>query len=51
MNLQLLINMRPQEDVVIKFVADNIMDEAYREHASSLDGMGRNFTISISYKF
>ncbi|MBO6792943.1 MAG: TonB-dependent receptor [Balneolaceae bacterium] len=51
MNLQLLINMRPQDDVTIKFVADNIMDEAYREHASSLDGMGRNFTISISYKF
>ncbi len=51
MNLQLLVNLRPQDDVTVKFIADNIMDEAYREHASSLDGMGRNFTISISYKF
>jgi|GEM_PF-1982743 len=50
-NLQLLFNIQPQENVAIKFLADNIMDEAYREHSSSLDGMGRNFTISISYTF
>jgi outer membrane receptor protein involved in Fe transport len=50
-NLQLLVNLRPQDDVTIKFIADNIMDEAYREHASSLDGMGRNFTVSVNYQF
>lgn len=50
-NLQLLVNMRPQGNVSIKFVADNIMDAAYREHASSLDGMGRNYTVSLRYTF
>lgn len=50
-NLQLLVNVYPEENLVIKFIADNLMDEAYREHSSSLDGMGRNFTISITYRF
>ncbi len=50
-NLQLLINLYPQENFAVKFIADNLMDEAYREHSSSLDGMGRNFTISLSYTF
>lgn len=50
-NLQLLVNLYPEENFAIKFIADNLMDEAYREHSSSLDGMGRNFTISITYNF
>jgi outer membrane receptor protein involved in Fe transport len=50
-NLQLLINLYPEDNFAIKFIADNLMDEAYREHSSSLDGMGRNFTISITYQF
>ena len=50
-NLQLLVNLQPQENVSLKFVADNLMDAAYREHASSLDGMGRNFTLSFIYNF
>lgn len=50
-NLQLLVNLYPEENFAIKFMADNLMDEAYREHASSLDGMGRNYTISITYNF
>ncbi len=50
-NLQLLVNLYPEENFVVKFIADNLMDEAYREHSSSLDGMGRNFTISVTYQF
>ena len=50
-NLQLLINFYIEKSVNIKLIADNLMDKAYREHSSSLDGMGRNFTISITYLF
>ncbi len=50
-NLQLLVNIHPEDNIAIKFIADNLIDEAYREHASSLDGMGRNFTISLTYTF
>ncbi len=50
-NLQVLINIHTLEKMNVKLVADNIMDVAYREHASSLDGMGRNYTISVSYSF
>lgn len=50
-NIQLLINLETTENISLKFVADNLMDAAYREHASSLDGMGRNYTVSVSYSF
>lgn len=50
-NIQLLVNLETGENISLKFIADNIMDSAYREHASSLDGLGRNYTISVSYSF
>lgn len=50
-NLQLLMNYSPDENFKIKLIADNLIDEAYREHSSSLDGMGRNLTISMTYLF
>lgn len=50
-NIQLLANFQIREPLKLKLVADNLADAAYREHASSLDGMGRNFTISLSYSF
>lgn len=50
-NLQLLVNFYPDEHFKIKLIADNLIDEAYREHSSSLDGMGRNLTISMTYLF
>ena len=51
LNFQLFINIYSEKNITTKFIADNIMDQAYREHASSLDGMGRNFTISLTYTF
>lgn len=50
-NLQLYVNYSTAENVHFKFVADNLADTAYREHASSLDGLGRNFTLAVSYRF
>ncbi len=35
----------------LKVFADNLLDISYREHASSLDGLSRNVTVSVSYSF
>jgi outer membrane receptor protein involved in Fe transport len=35
----------------LKLFADNLLDSSYREHASSLDGLSRNVTVSVSYSF
>jgi len=35
----------------MKIFADNLLDTSYREHASSLDGLTRNVTVSVSYSF
>ncbi|GAB5410214.1 MAG: TonB-dependent receptor [Balneolaceae bacterium] len=50
-NLQILANIQPMKNVYLKLMADNLADASYREHASSLDGMGRNFTVSVNYSF
>ena len=50
-NIQLLVNYVLKKDLTLKIVADNLADTSYREHASSLDGMGRNFTFTLSYSF
>lgn len=50
-NIQILMNYQLRENLNLKMIADNLTDSAYREHASSLDGMGRNFTFTINYSF
>lgn len=50
-NVQLLMNYRAKEHLAIKVIADNLADASYREHASSLDGMGRNITFTVTYSF
>lgn len=50
-NIQILANYQPTESINLKVIADNLADAAYREHASSLDGMGRNITLSVNYSF
>ncbi|HGE70624.1 TPA: TonB-dependent receptor, partial [Candidatus Poribacteria bacterium] len=30
---------------------ENITDRRYREHGSGVDGPGRNFFVSLDYKF
>lgn len=50
-NLQLIANYQIMTGLHFKLIFDNIADAAYREHASSLDGMGRNFTLSLKYIF
>lgn len=50
-NLQLIANYELINGLFVKLMIDNITDAAYREHASSLDGMGRNFTLSLRYSF
>lgn len=50
-NIQIFANYQARENLNLKLIADNLADTAYREHASSLDGMGRNFTVSLSYSF
>ena len=34
-----------------RIFADNLANTAYREHASTLDGMQRNITFSLNYAF
>ncbi len=50
-NLQILANFQARDNLSLKIIADNLSDSAYREHASSLDGMGRNVTFSLSFTF
>ncbi|MEO1021424.1 MAG: TonB-dependent receptor [Bacteroidota bacterium] len=50
-NLQFSARVAAHKRVTLNVLADNIADVAYREHASSLDGMGRNVTISVNYAF
>jgi outer membrane receptor protein involved in Fe transport len=49
--LQFVASWRIGDHSDLKLVADNITDRSYREHGSSLDGLGRNFTFSYSYLF
>jgi len=50
-NLQLISSWNGIEDFELKLIADNIFNTQYREHASSLDGLARNVTISLQYSF
>jgi len=50
-NIQVFANYQAKENLNLKLIADNLADTAYREHASGLDGMGRNLTVSLSYSF
>ncbi len=50
-NIQFFANYQAKEHLNLKLIADNLADTAYREHASGLDGMGRNLTVSLSYSF
>lgn len=50
-NVQLVTNWNPTENIGLRVVADNLTNAAYREHASSLDGLRRNITFAFRYKF
>lgn len=49
--LQLISSWKLSEQSEVRLFADNLLDTAYREHASSLDGPGRNLTLRYSYTF
>lgn len=51
MIFQLVSNWQVTDNSEIHFFADNLLDSAYREHSSSLDGLGRNVTVRYSYRF
>lgn len=35
----------------VRLFADNLLDSPYREHGSTLDGLGRNINLTYSYTF
>lgn len=48
---QLISNWQLSEQSVVRLTADNLFDTPYREHGSTLDGLGRNVTLHYSYMF
>lgn len=50
-NLQLISAWQGSRNLEIRLLADNLLNRQYREHASSLDGLARNVTISLKYNF
>mgnify|MGYP005844195127 CR=1 FL=1 len=50
-NLQFISSWNGTDNLQLKLIADNIFNTRYREHASSLDGLARNVTISIMFSF
>jgi outer membrane receptor protein involved in Fe transport len=50
-NVQLISVYEGISSLKLKLFADNLLDSSYREHASSLDGLSRNVTVSVSYSF
>jgi len=50
-NLQLISTLDLNRSLQFRVFADNITNAAYREHASTLDGMQRNITFSLNYVF
>lgn len=50
-NVQLLSTVDIYRSLQFRVFADNILNAAYREHASTLDGMQRNITFSLNYSF
>jgi outer membrane receptor protein involved in Fe transport len=50
-NFQLISTVDLNSSLQLRVFADNIANTAYREHASTLDGMQRNITFSLNYAF
>jgi outer membrane receptor protein involved in Fe transport len=50
-NVQLISTFDVSKSLQLRVFADNISDAAYREHASTLNGMQRNITLSLNYAF
>jgi outer membrane receptor protein involved in Fe transport len=48
--LQVMARWKFVENAEFGVFVDNVTDKAYREHGSSLDGLGRNITFSVKYK-
>jgi outer membrane receptor protein involved in Fe transport len=49
--LNLRLDYRIFEDLGIALRAENLADKRFREHGSGLDEPGRNFVVSIDYRF
>lgn len=50
-NIQVISTIDLHRSLQLRIFADNITNVAYREHASTLDGMQRNITFSLNYAF
>lgn len=50
-NLQLISAWQGRRNLEMRVLADNLLNRQYREHASSLDGLARNVTVSLKYSF
>jgi len=50
-NMQIISTFDIAKKVQLRVFADNLSNSAYREHASTLDGMARNITFSVNYAF
>ena len=50
-NVRLGITWKVNDRFTCRLIGDNLTNSAYREHASSLDGMARNVTISLRRNF
>ncbi len=50
-NYQLIVNLKFNYNLNFKLIADNLANSSYREHASALDGLRRNLSITASYTF
>lgn len=49
LNLQVITAFDLHKHLQLRVFADNLTNQVYREHASTLDGMRRNVTLSLSY--
>jgi outer membrane receptor protein involved in Fe transport len=49
--VQMIVNWQPDDNSSFRILADNLLDTSYREHASTLDGLGRNLSLRYSYRF
>lgn len=50
-NVQFVSAWQGIQNLDIRLIADNLLNRQYREHASSLDGLARNVTMSLKYSF
>ena len=50
-NFQFISSIDLHRSLQLRVFADNLANTAYREHASTLDGMQRNITFSLNYAF